>query len=454
MSKYHWSFEKPPIIQEHSKVKHAVYRDYLRRYLLEVTKNPARDGIHINIVDGFAGGGVYVTGKEHTRYYGSPILLIDMLHEMQVELQAQRTKTFTLDWKLHLVDRGPSAHAVLRKVFAEKGYSHLIGERVFLHQKTFEDALPSLIPYLAARGRTIFILDQYGYTHVPLGVLSRIFGEMTKPEVILTFAFEHLSGFVQDFDALNKILAGFGIPLIPRDEFDAANATRGGLEFLVQRWLHKAFVSTASYFTPFFITMRGDQDTGTRGCNLAYWLIHLSQHPHARNVMTGLHWEKQNHFAHFGGYGQHMLGYDIARDSLDRDPCLFDDSAHTRTVTKLIEDLPRLLHGYGNGVVFRDFFADICNGSPADMDIYKDALARAAELRLIRIETETGGAKRKAVSLRPADRLFIPRQPTLYLPSHPVLKLPEGSRGGTVLKAIRPPASPPELPDLLTNLAA
>ena len=255
----------------------------------------------------------YVTGRDKRLYYGSPIILIETLREMQDELQARQQKPFLLDYRVHLVDADAEAFGTLRKVLARRGLDTLVGTRVFLHHAMFQDALPLLIRDVQRRGSTIFFLDQYGYKDVPFALLDRIFRELAKPEVILTFAFDHLSAFVQDYTALNRALIRIGAGGLGREEYQAALGRIGGLELLIQRCMHKAFLRAAGYFTPFFVTSRGSAAAASGGSNLAYWLLHLSAHPRARDVMTGLHWELHNHFAHFGGAGQHMLGFDPAQ---------------------------------------------------------------------------------------------------------------------------------------------
>jgi three-Cys-motif partner protein len=414
---YKWSIEDPQPLGEHSKAKHGVYREYLRRYLRERIKSPRFDKFPLNIVDGFAGGGIYVSGRDRAPYYGSPIILLRTLQEMQAELQAQQRKDFLLDYRVHLVDEAPEAIVTLRQVLAREGFGSLIGKRVFLHNRTFQDALPSLVQDVQGRGRTLFILDQYGYKDVPFELLSRIFRELRSPEVILTFAFDHLSAFVQDYKALNSALGRIGMAALPREEYDVALSQPGGLAFLIQRRMHGAFLSTAGFYTPFFVTSRGDGTDGSRGSNLAYWLLHLSAHPLARDVMTGLHWERHNHFAHFGGAGSHMLGYDPAQAPGEIQAFMFDDDARARTTVALGEDLPREIARHPDGIDFSTFHSAICNGSPADASITKKVLANLARNRIIEIKTPTGSMKRNLESIRPDDRLILPRQTTLILPT-------------------------------------
>jgi hypothetical protein len=261
------------------------------------------------------------------------------------------------------------------------------------------------------RGATIFLLDQYGYTQVPLDLLRTIFSALLKPEVILTFAYDQLVTWVQEYDRLNRRLVDLGVPSIARDEYEVAVSQENGHEFFVQRTLHRAFLSFAKYYTPFFIM--------SRKSNMAFWLVHLSMHARARDVMTGLHWELQNSFAHFGGVGHNMLGYDPNNPPPNMQAYFFDDDAHSRTLWKLQDDLPPLIRAYSDGVEFRQFFADIANESPGDSEVLKEALIGLAEVGVIRLLTKAGGEKRSIASLGSTDRLIIPQQPMFFFTGRP-----------------------------------
>ena len=126
MTHYEWSIDNPTTIHEHSKAKHQVYREYVKRYLRERVVRPTFDRYCINIIDGFAGGGIYASGPTRNVYYGSPIILLETLHEMQAELQARQSKPFLLDYNVHFVDVSSEAIATLADVLKARGFGHLI----------------------------------------------------------------------------------------------------------------------------------------------------------------------------------------------------------------------------------------------------------------------------------------------------------------------------------------
>lgn len=130
------------------------------------------------------------------------------------------------------------------------------------------------------------------YTDMPFGLLREIFRKLRASKAIITFAFDHLTVFVQTCAALNGAFGRIGMAALAREEYNASLTQPGGLEFLIQRRMRGALLNTATYFTPFFMTPRSDGGIGARGSNPAYWLLHLSAHPLARDVMTRLYWER------------------------------------------------------------------------------------------------------------------------------------------------------------------
>lgn len=335
-SQYSWSdIGLPARLLEHSRAKLSVYREYLRRYVREMTKDIRISKLTLNLVDGFCGGGIYRAEQGNDLVYGSPIIFLEVMEEMQAEVQSRRTAPFHLDYRLHFVDKSPAALASLRAVLTRRGFDSLVGTRAFLHQNTFEEALPSLLEDVRGRGNTIFVLDQYGYTAVPFEQLALIFQTLAKPEIILTFQYDQLATWVQQYDRVDRALTKLGVGGISREEYEVS-VREGHREFFIQRVLHRAFLSFASYFTPFFVM--------SRGSNMAYWLVHLSSHARAKHVMQRLHWEMSNTFSHFGGVAYNMLGYDPGNAPAGRQAYLFDDEALERTLYRMQDDLPPLVH--------------------------------------------------------------------------------------------------------------
>jgi three-Cys-motif partner protein len=108
---------------------------------------------------------------------------------------------------------------------------------------------------------------------------------MDNAEVILTFATDHLIDYLSNREP-SKIVRNPGLDLVE---------LASGLEKSNPRWkraiqvnLHEQIIrnTEAKFYTPFFIRSTDSHKD--------LWLIHLSRHFRAKDVMTGLHWKLKN----------------------------------------------------------------------------------------------------------------------------------------------------------------
>ena len=65
----------PPEVEEHSKAKLNVFRRYLCAYFDKMGLNPARDELKLDLVDGFAGGGIFQDGGNTAS--GTPLIMLE-----------------------------------------------------------------------------------------------------------------------------------------------------------------------------------------------------------------------------------------------------------------------------------------------------------------------------------------------------------------------------------------
>jgi hypothetical protein len=171
--------------------------------------------------------------------------------------------------------------------------------------------------------------------------------------------------------------------------------------------------SGAHHFTPFFIRARGGHGD--------YWLVHLSQHPKARDVMTQTHWNGQN-YIHYGGSGldMFMVGYDPHFDAQSRGQSSlgfeFDDVARNESLRLLRDQIPQYLTRHPDGITFGAFFSDQCNETPATRSMIAEVLASLQLEKEISIQTENGGLRRSA-SLDDSDVILLSKQRKLFVPN-------------------------------------
>lgn len=407
---YDWSdLSAPPILDDHSSVKHEIICDYLRRYISVFTKNPIIDNFKINIIDGFAGGGRYRSPVSSEIIPGSPLLLMQTLQSSEAEVNANgRRKPFVLDATYYFVEIDKRAIEQLRFALSE---SEFPVEKVHVLHGDFLKLLPKICTDIKSRSkkpRNIFILDQYGYKDVPPHVLRSLFETFPAgTEVILTFSTDSLINYMSNKSGIAKTLKRLDLDGILKhpDLQDAIEIKQSRL--LIEQLLYSEIQSQcgASFYTPFFIV--------SRKSNRAYWLIHLSSHPTARNEMLLTHWGSQNAFEHHGAEGLNMmLGYDPTFEAVKDQRVfdfVFDDNADKRVLNALTEEIPKFLSSSELFTV-QDLIFKTCNNSPATLSQYKSALFGLQQTKALKILTANGNVRRSPSSISFEDQLLVTNQ--------------------------------------------
>lgn len=417
---YRWNIEGPAAsIGQHSVAKHEVLKAYLRDYLQTLVTSPRQEELRVTLVDGFAGGGVYEHEITKERMLGSPFAFLQTVHEAEALLNMGREKPLRMAVDYVFVDKARDNIASLRQALTTEGYGSRVGADIQIYQGAFEDHAGGIVEFIKRksprRGRSLFLLDQYGYKDVPLPLIRSILSQLPASEVILTFNVDSFINFASDSPATRKSLEAIGIPDVLRGRsIKDIKSNEKDFRLYIQSCFYRSLVEAtgARYYTVFFIRTSGHGD---------YWLVHLSQHPRARDVMTRVHWASNNHFIHYGGAGIdmfQMLGYHAQNDTTytgqDSLPFGFDDIATDRSVATLSEQLPHLIFAHETGIRFGELFATTCNTSPADSSRYKSAIEQLIETKEIEVISETGARRFKASTLTDTDLLIPSRQTTLF----------------------------------------
>jgi three-Cys-motif partner protein len=379
---YGWdsSTGTPPLIGAHSRAKHRILSEYLQRYFSILAANPRMDRFRISCVDGFAGGGLY-TDERNEIVPGSPLILLDGVCEAGLRLNLGRTKTLTIDAEFILVERNREVVRYLQGVLAARNYRPNQDPALHLIEGRFEDQLDGIITRIKSRGsrahRAIFVLDQYGYTGVPVPMLRKIFDQLPNAEVFLTIAVGWIAAYLPTaLDAARKL--GISDKVIAElsqtgDEIDVSDPHQRPNLLAIQRLLQHAFTTevSARYYTPFFIV--------SRESHRPYWFLHLANSSRASDVVKTLHWEVENHFMHFGGPGLTMLGFD-PHASRDQMRFAFDPPARISTKQALLSQLPaRIAQRYPDGVPFQRLFEETSNETPATRCDIATAIAQLCQ---------------------------------------------------------------------------
>lgn len=414
-----WSDGKPAIIKQHSIAKHEVLRAYLVAYM-DTLVRPGQDAVNLTLVDGFAGGGLYEHEETKELVLGSPFVFLDAVRESQARLSIGRKKELAWNIGYFFVEKNGEALQFLKGALADRGYGSRLGNDIHLLSGEFERHADALISEVKKRtprtGRSIFLLDQYGYKDVPASMVRRLLAEMPRAEIILTFAVDSFINYASDNAATSKILHDLDMPdVLQGRTFGDIKSNEKDFRFFIQSQLYKSLVDRcgAKYYTVFFIRTNGHGD---------YWLVHLSQHPRARDVMTRVHWEKNNNFIHYGGAGISMfraLGYSAKSDVsyTGQEPLgfCFDESAADASRRALMDQLAPIIRDSEKGIAYKSLFSSTCNESPADGAIYRSALEELILHKEIEIVSASGSNRLKASTIRDDDVLKPAMQRTIFL---------------------------------------
>lgn len=424
-NKFDWSSGSPPVIEAHSLRKLEVYREYLMHYLQVLNRNPLIPRFGLSIVDGFSGGGSYVfkEGVQETIVDGSPLVILDAIELAEFKVHENRSgqgvkKQITLDIDYHFVDKSLIATDHLTQLIHQSRFSHKLKNSIQIYNGEFISVLPAIISKILAhkeksKRRAIFILDQCGYSAVPFHSIQNIFSILPNSEIILTFATDWLIEYLSDNEKFKNILKKIGIS----DEHEInriIGVKRESKEWrkLVQLALHDIIPkrTNAKFYTPFFIK--------SKTANRSFWLVHLSNHPKARDVMTELHHEFKNSFEHYTSAGAMMFGYDpindrqvTKKDDIFKDDVCFNFDDYSRNIMneQLSTELPSLLREYQNEISFKELYLKIVNTTPAAKYHIKQVCSKLAKTKEISIRN--GNSVRTAAkSIQDEDRIFIPAQ--------------------------------------------
>jgi three-Cys-motif partner protein len=411
--KYEWTVgESPPPLEVHSKAKHDVLRSYIARYIEVLTANPRRESLNLTLVDGFAGGGVYQYCGSET--LGSPMILLQEVDCARAHLEIERRKQFKLNADFIFVEQSANNRSFLERTIRASAYGRMLGESVHVVGGDFEDAVPGIIDRIRKKSRgqrSIFFLDQYGYTHVSLQTIRTLLSSLENPEIIITFNVDYLIDYMNDTDGFLKAVIPVELGIRTVREM-LAMKDQGQSRWVIQNTLYRHLreQTAAPYYTCFFIK--------SPGSHRAYWLIHISKHPKARDEMAMRHWSLQNHFVHHGRPGLNMLGYDPDQNSGQTHfEFMFDGTAEAQSRAALSTELLPIIFDHSTPTrrhTLETLFSRICNDTPATAKQIGGVLVELRNAKEIEIVTFDGLPKPRSEQVNWKDVILPARQRSIF----------------------------------------
>lgn len=412
---YDWR-NGPAELDAHSLTKHEVLVNYLIRYFEQRTlKSRAMDRFRLTLVDGFCGGGLYRIRGTSELAWGSPLRMIKAVEEAEFIINRDRPKKLELDIQYIFIDKDQHAIAHLSKVLIDEGYGAQMRTSIHLVCEEFgataSAAMASVSRHTPKAHRALFFLDQYGYMEVPAPLIREIFTKLPNSEVVLTFHVSSFATYTNDefTEHVSKALAIDIKAALGEQSIEDIKANDADWRRFIQGALYQALVKNcgAKFFTPFFIRGKGNGHG-------EYWLVHLSQHHRAQDVMKQVHWKFQNHFVHYGGAGLDMLApHTMGFRQEFTGGFQFDDVAKSASAVALVQQLAENIVARPGPLTIAELFSSTCNTSPATAGMYHDALATLVAEKEIIITTEKG--KRQKFSRYMCDADLIERSAQVKL---------------------------------------
>lgn len=394
-------------LEDHSRRKHKILREYFSEYLTVRCKLPQQERFRLAIVDGFAGGGRYQCGTA-----GSPLIFVEELKRaieaVNVQRAAQGLGLIEIECLLILNDHNRDAIEALKANIAPLQAEIVenvpkLNLRIAYLTEAFEAVYPQM-KALLDQGRyrnVLFNLDQCGHSHVQRQTLLDIMRSYHSVEIFYTFAIEALVSFLQKSDPVQLAaqLRPFDIDSTNLNTLNGAMSKSNWLG-AAERVVFETFRTCAPFVSPFSI----NNPDGWR-----YWLIHFGNFYRARQVYNNVLHENSSAQAHFGRSGLNMLSYDPSHE--DGSLYLFDLSGREAAKTQLLTDIPKLISGSGDVIGVGDFYESIYNTTPAHTDDVHSAIIENPDVEVI---TPAGGERRKANTIAIGDMLKLKPQTSFY----------------------------------------
>ena len=394
-------------LDDHSRRKHKILREYFYQYLMVRCGNPAQSKFRLAVVEGFSGGGRYACGAS-----GSPIIFIEELQRAVDAVNTRRVaqglnSTLEVECLLIFNDAMPDVTEVLKSytepvLAAAREASPKLHLSVCYMSDTFEACYPA-IKEMIFRGRyrnVLFNLDQCGHSKVEISTMADIMASTPSAEIFYTFAIQSLLTFLSRTNPkwMDSQVKSVGIlsTAVQIEDVMISNAAFLGA---AERMVFETFKTTARFVSPFSIV----NPDGWR-----YWLIHFANNYRARQVYNNvLHGNGTQ--AHFGRSGLNMLAYDPSQD--EGALYLFESNDRARAKEQLLEDIPRLVAESGDAMDVAEFYESAYNVTPAHTDDIHAAIIESNELEIF---TQGGGQRRKANTITVGDTIKLKSQRSFY----------------------------------------
>ena len=417
--KYSWMNGEIPLIEPHSMVKHEVIKKYINQYIHTICKNPRVQQMKLVVVDGFCGGGIY---KNHNNeeVLGSPFVIITAIEEALQQINEKRQVPLELLLTFYFVDKNKAAIASLQKQVRER-YPDLFSHVKFVTNE-FINVYKNIIHDIKNEGlktrRALFVLDQYGYSDVPMDILQGIFSGLDLPEVILTYSMGAMLVYLNESDQMLATLRKIGL-------YD---------ELAPHLSMIKEYKDENSYFR-FFETRVSAAIREKCGAKnrlhkdrYYYWILHFSKKRIANEVMKDVHWNFANESSHFDSVGIYGIGYNGNRDLNLRgqkdlfvaDQVGFTPEIRQSSIAETTGQLEEIFYNESMRYNHTDFTVEdvynrLANHSIASREMINICLENLIKRKIIIIRDGNGKERRRHTTIHKNDIISVINNQNIFL---------------------------------------
>jgi three-Cys-motif partner protein len=152
-NKLYWSANgsELPAIEPHTKAKHEILEEYLKRYLVTLCGNNIGKRKTITFIDGFCGGGMYLDPDDNNASWpGSPIRIIKTVDKALNIVRHDKGKPdYHLDTKFIFIDNTKRHINCLKYQMEQSGLGHYLKdpEKCKFISGEFEEYVDECINY-------------------------------------------------------------------------------------------------------------------------------------------------------------------------------------------------------------------------------------------------------------------------------------------------------------------
>ena len=401
---------EPPAIESHTDAKLRLLQAYLDRYFDVVCALPRMDVLRIALVDAFAGGGLF--RRNGSVRFGSPLVMVDAVQRAEARINARRRKPLRIEARFYFVDADADAVEYLRSTLATTDIDQRFRESITLRNATASAALPAIVRDISGWsriGRSIFFLDQCGYTDAPNRDVRLIYQSLPKSEVIVTYNFGSLYDYMSENAKYLTAAGPIGLTpahvraLLKERERQAGRYFAGRL---LGRIL-KANVGSR-FASRFFLH--------SEAAHRDMWFVHYSKVPRSRLVMSDAHWATKNSSVTQGEAGLDMLGFTPNWENQIALDFGFDFTDESRMHAALLADLPRWLEQFDADAppTFDVLLALLADNTAATEGQFNAALRNLETEGDIQVLTPSGVPKKSAAHIRAHHKILLARQGRLF----------------------------------------